>query len=182
MSERGRKKHFFVFFRPIFFPSMWHDRGNTVVHQALRDIGGELTLRGYPRQVHIDKWRFALGADPHLEGKNIIFTWTRPWGPSSDHMYAVAVGIGGPEQDTIATVRGVRVVKVQDRDEAELAAVWAAIAYGDDCETHAIATTPQAAARVTRYREELPRRRRKLAYGLWLESIAQNRKAIVSAE
>ena len=54
-------------------------------------------------------------------------------------MYAVAVGIGGSEQDTIATIRGVHIVKVQDRDEAELAAVWAA----------SIATTPQAAARVT---------------------------------
>ena len=161
---------------------MWHRRGNKVVHEALREIRGQLTLRSYPQQSYLDKWRCAHLAPHRLQEMDVLYTWTRRWANPTDSLWIVAVAKRGTDPETIGEPLTVRLVCVRELAEAELAAIWAAVSLGFDCDTYVIATTPQAVARVNRYREEAPRKRRKLAYGLFLESIAQNHKNIVSAE
>ena len=165
--------------------TMWRDRGNLVVRQALRDLRGTLQLRDYPTQRYIDKWRFAHRTTPRIEGKTILVTWTQQWGEPKDGIFAIAVGtpdmtLGASPQAVIT--RSVHLISTRDRAEAELAAVWAALLQGDNPDTHVIASTPQAVTRIGRYRNEIPRGRRKLAYGLWLEAIAQKQKSILTVE
>ena len=166
--------------------TLWHRNAftNKVVRESLVVLKGSLLLRNYPHRAYLDRWRFAREAAPQLEGKTVLVTWTRPWGTTDagEPIWAVAVATQGMVPESIGVHRLMKLVCVRDRDEAELAAIWGAISLGDHSDTHVIASTPQAVARITRYRSELPRKRRKLAYGLFLESIAQSLKVVVSVE
>jgi len=163
---------------------LWDDPGrgkkNKVVTRALKVFEAALIMRPYPSDQFVRTWQQAHRREPQLHGKSAVVTWVRK---INDKFYQLCAA----ELATILSTGGPwsaksEIMETTDEDEAQLAAIWAALRLGLREDRFFIATTATAAMRVKKFRRTTPRRRLRLAYGLWLQPAAQTLMEVVSIE